>query len=204
MNVSFSIEWLFILYDTALIYLHFNYSFIMKWKNSQKGKTRLKFVQDKADGKEGAVVHTWSALICSLENVKNYIQWGSLGWGEWGQFLLPSEVLESTWLPALHFITGEACSPNNHFPGFGTGCPQDVLPHTLSTKLPFSNTHRMDCYFALVLQTPPHCLWLSSLPCLLALGSTTWLLRQRLSTCIITIIFLGLVSLDKLFVHSFI
>ena len=51
----------------------------MKWKNSQKGKTQLKFVQDKADGKEGPVVHTLSALICSLENVKDQHLMGKFG-----------------------------------------------------------------------------------------------------------------------------
>lgn len=90
----------------------------------------------------------------------------------------------------------------NHFLGLGTSFLHTVLPPILSPKSAFPQTQAgVDSSLTRVLQTPPPCPWLFSLSCHVALGLTTWLLREQLSTYIITI-YLGLGSLDSCtFIH---
>lgn len=163
----------------------------MQWESCQNGEAQLKFAQDKAEGKKGPDMHTWPALVSSLKNVKNQHLTGTLGVRGVG---LISSAFWPICIPALFPITGEACSPANHFPGFGTSHPQAVRPQTQNIETAFLQTHTGTNFsHPLVFQTLSHCLWLFSLPCHVALGPTTWLFRQQLSTSI-TIVFLRLGS----------
>lgn len=154
----------------------------MKWKSCQNGEAQLKFAQDKAEDKKGPVVHTWTALVSSLKNVKSQHLTGTFGVRAVG---LLSSALGPISIPALFPIAGEACSPANHFPGFGTGHPQAVLPQTQNIEPASLQKHTgTNSSLPFVLQTLSYCLWLFSLPCHVALGPTTWMFRQQLSTCI--------------------